>query len=77
MAALKELIAVYKAVRADMRERTVLKRDAGVLWKGRGKSAVLFSFRAQRWEGRAVDAATGRPVEGGRLQANRVYRVQG
>ncbi len=74
-AQIKELFALYRQYRGQMRTRTVLKDNAGVLWTNATAEGVLFSFRdgAPPVAGTLHDAATGEAVSA--VQANRVYRV--
>jgi len=72
---IRELFATYRRLRGQMRRRTVLKDDAGVEWEDGQGGKLLFSFRARKLDGRAVDASTGQPAPDGVVQPNRVYRL--
>jgi len=72
---IKEVLALYKQHRSSMRTRTVLKDNAGVLWEDEVGNAILFSFKAQPYAGKAVDAATGEHIQDGKLKAYRAYRI--
>jgi len=72
---IKEVLALYRQLRPQMKKRTVLKDNAGVLWHDDAGTALLFSFKAQSYPGTAVDAASGERVNDGQLQANRAYRI--
>ena len=75
VAEIKEVLAVYRQHRHTMKKRTVLKDGAGVLWQNDAGDALLFSFKAQSYPGKAVDAATGARITDGQLQANRAYHI--
>jgi hypothetical protein len=53
--------------------RTVLKGDAGVLYRAPAGGHVLFSFRDQPWPQPLADALTREAAP--RARAYRVYRV--
>ena len=75
VAKIKELFALYKANRYLMKKRTVLKKDAGILWENETGESLLFCLKDQKWQGEAVDAVTGERVEDGKLKKNRAYRL--
>ncbi len=70
VAAIKELLALYKAQRHRMIRRTVLKDGLGVRWDG-GDRSLLFAFRDGPAEHGTVDAVTGESATA--VRANGVY----
>jgi hypothetical protein len=70
VAAIKEVLALYKAQRHRMIRRTVLKDGLGVRWDG-GDQPVLFAFKPAPAPAGTRDAATGMPVES--FEANHAY----
>ncbi len=73
VAELKELIRLYRKYRHIMCARTVLKNDAGVLWKNDSGETLFFSFKEQLPFGDLMDAGTDLLVSAG-LQANHIYK---
>jgi hypothetical protein len=74
-ATIKSFFAMYRAARAGMQRRTVLKDDAGVLWDDGAGGRLLWSFKAQPWsDGSAIDLLTGQAAAGA-LAPCRVYRL--
>jgi hypothetical protein len=74
VAAIKAVLALYKAQRHRMIRRTVLKDGLGVRWDG-GDQPVLFAFKAAPAPAGARDAASGQPV--GSVAANHAYLLEG
>ncbi len=73
VAAIKEVLALYKTQRHRMIRRTVLKDGLGVRWDG-GDQPLLCAFKGAPALQGARDAVTGEPVDV--FEPNRVYLLK-
>ncbi len=71
--AIRDALSAYKALRARMIRRTVLKDGLGVRWDG-GDRSVLFAFRQHAAAPGTVDALTQQAVS--QVEANRAYLLK-
>lgn len=72
-AACKELFGLYREHRDLMKCRTVLQRDAGVMWENDTEVSLLFVFDPVELECELTDAGTGEVVTDGNAEACRAY----